>query len=113
MLFSLFRRGAGAATDQASHEDLVAASQTGACAIIDVREPGEFATGRVPGARNVPLSQFDPAALPQDKPVILICQAGGRSARALSACRAAGLTNARHYKPGTGGWMASGGPVER
>lgn len=112
-MFSFFRRGATAAADQASHDDLASASQSGAYAIIDVREPSEFAAGRVPGARNMPLSRFDIAALPQDKPVILICQAGGRSARALSACRAAGLADARHYKPGTGGWIAKGGPIEK
>jgi rhodanese-related sulfurtransferase len=112
-VFSFFRRGAAVATDQASHDDLAKASQTGACTIIDVREPNEFAAGRVPGARNMPLSRFNPAALPQDKPIILICQAGGRSARALSACRAAGLADARHYKPGTGGWIAKGSPIEK
>ncbi|MBS7805531.1 rhodanese-like domain-containing protein [Rhizobiales bacterium TNE-4] len=112
-MFSFFRGGAAASADLASHDDLVEASQKGTCAIIDVREPGEFAAGRVPGARNMPLSRFDPHALPKDKPLILICQAGGRSARALSACRAAGLTDTRHYKPGTGGWMAQGGAIER
>ncbi len=112
-MFSFFRRGANAGTDQVSHDELAAAAQTGACTIIDVREPSEYAAGRVPGARNMPLSHFDPAALPQDKPIILICQAGGRSARALSACRAAGLADARHYKPGTGGWIAQGGPLEK
>lgn len=111
-MFSFFRRGTIAVADHASYDDLATASQTGACAIVDVREPSEFAAGRVPGARNMPLSRFNPAALPQDKPVILICQAGGRSARALSSCRAAGLADARHYKPGTGGWIAKGGPIE-
>ena len=80
---------------------------------MDVREPQEFAGGRVPGAQNMPLSQFKPQTLPQDKPIILICQAGGRSARALAACRDAGLVTVRHYKPGTGGWIARGGEVER
>lgn len=112
-MFSFFRSRGAQAADTASHEELETACKTGTCAIIDVREPAEFAGGRVPGAKNMPLSRFAPAALPKDRPVILICQAGGRSARALEACKSAGLTDVRHYKPGTGGWLASGGAVER
>jgi rhodanese-related sulfurtransferase len=111
-MFSIFRRGSAPAAI-ASHEELQRASETGSSVIVDVREPGEFAAGRVPRARNMPLSQFNPSALPNDQSIILICQAGGRSAKALDACHAAGMTNARHYKPGTGGWIASGGKVER
>ena len=113
-MFSFFRRQNGSASaDTATHEELEAVCKNGDCLIVDVREPQEFAGGRVPGARNMPLSRFNPNELPQDKPIILICQAGGRSARALDACRSAGLTQVRHYKPGTGGWIARGGQVER
>lgn len=112
-MFSFFRSGGAAAADTASHEELEKACQSGDCAIVDVREPAEYANGHVPGAQNMPLSRFDPSALPQGRPVILICQAGGRSAKALDACRAAGRADVRHYKPGTGGWMARGGRVER
>lgn len=112
-MFSFFRSSRPSTNDVASHEDLEAASQTGQCVIIDVREPGEFANGRVPRARNHPLSRFNPAELPKDQSIILICQAGGRSARALEACRSAGFKDVRHYKPGTGGWMARGGAIER
>jgi len=112
-MFSFFRRDTNGSADTISHEDLMELCARGDGVIIDVREPAEFAGGRVPGARNMPLSQFNPAAIPQDKDVILICQAGGRSARALAACKSAGVTQVRHYKPGTGGWMARGGNVER
>jgi rhodanese-related sulfurtransferase len=112
-MFSFFRSAKAASDDLASHEELEAACDNGQCVIIDVREPGEFAAGRVPRARNHPLSRFNPAELPKDQSIILICQAGGRSARALDACRAAGFEKVRHYKPGTGGWMARGGRIER
>ncbi|MBU3732161.1 MAG: rhodanese-like domain-containing protein [Beijerinckiaceae bacterium] len=112
-MFSFFRRDRDPSPDIISHEDLAQLCKDGACVIIDVREPAEFANGRVPGARNMPLSQFNPETLPRDQDVILICQAGGRSARALAACKSAGLTQVRHYKPGTGGWIAKGGQVER
>ena len=94
------------------HEDFVAALKDGSCAIVDVREPHEFAAGHVPGACNLPLSTFDPAQLPQGKPVVIICQAGGRSAKALTQARQAGCANVRHYAQGTGGWRSRGGAIE-
>jgi rhodanese-related sulfurtransferase len=46
--------------------------------------------------------------LPLGKPLILVCQAGGRSAKALAATHASGRTDAVHYAPGTGGWKMRG-----
>ena len=95
-----------------THEELKRAMAAQACAIVDVREANEYDAGHIPGAIFLPLSAFDPAALPKGKPVVLVCQAGGRSARALQAARAAGVRDIRHYAPGTGGWRAQGEPVE-
>ena len=94
------------------HEDMQRAVESGDCHIVDVREVNEYDAGHIPGAQNHPLSSFDPAKLPKDKPVILVCQAGGRSARALTAAMAAGHKDIAHYAPGTGGWRMRGGPVD-
>lgn len=95
-----------------SLEELDAALEAGACAVVDVREPHEFAVGRIPGASNLPLSSFDPADLPKGKPIVLVCQAGARSARALQVAIASGVTDIRHYAGGTGAWRAHGGDLE-
>jgi len=79
--------------------------------VVDVREPHEFAAGHIPGAVSLPLSRFDPGALPEGKPVILICQAGGRSRNALNQAHAAGRDDVRHYPGGMSQWRASGGDV--
>lgn len=94
------------------HDDMQRAVESGDCHIVDVREVNEYEAGHIPGAKNFPLSSFDPLTLPKDKPVILVCQAGGRSARALSAAMAAGHKDIVHYAPGTGGWRMRGGPVD-
>ncbi|MBI4580487.1 MAG: rhodanese-like domain-containing protein, partial [Planctomycetes bacterium] len=54
--------------------------------LLDVREPDEHATARIPGAELVPLGDL-PAVLPRlqehaDKPVIAHCHMGGRSLKA-------------------------------
>ena len=95
-----------------SLEDFHAAVEVGACVVVDVREPHEFAVGRIPGATNLPLSSFDPEDLPKGRPIVLVCQAGARSARALQVAVAAGVTDIRHYPGGTGAWRAQGGDLE-
>lgn len=111
-LASLIARLTGSASVPAiEHEQLQRACLAGDCHVIDVREPHEYRSGHIPNAVNHPLSSFDPASLPNDKPVVLVCQAGGRSARALRAALAHGCTDVAHYPPGTGGWRARGGPV--
>ena len=105
------KSGAGGPPAEIGHEEFVAQQRAGASAIVDVREPHEFAVGHIPGAINLPLSLFDPANLPTGKPIVLVCQAGARSAKALQSALAAGVQEIRHYKPGTGGWRARGEPV--
>ena len=60
--------------------DLLAAREV---TVIDVREPMEYATGHITGSINVPLSRISQADLPSE-PLVLVCQSGNRSARALT-----------------------------
>jgi rhodanese-related sulfurtransferase len=114
MFSKLFSSGASGDSDTIGLEDFAKAVHSGQCDVIDVREPQEYASGHVPGAINMPLSSFDPAALPKGgKPVVLICQAGGRSRTALNKARTMGRQDVRHYAGGTNGWRAAGGEVER
>ena len=76
--------------------------------LVDVREPAEFAANRIAGAINMPLSRFDPAALPPGR-VILHCGVGKRSAMALAQCPEA----VSHMEGGVMAWHAAGLPVER
>ena len=94
-----------------THEELRQVHRNGTCAVVDVREAHEYASGHIPGAINHPLSQFDPARLPHGKPVVLICQAGSRSTAALRRALAAGRQDVRHYPGGMAGWRARSGPV--
>ena len=85
--------------------------------VIDVCEPGEFANGHIAGARNVPPAQLE-AQLPgvvknKATPVILVCQAGVRSGRALSVVRKLGYENAQSLAGGLKAWRAASMPVSK
>ncbi len=101
-----------AGTGAVAHEELLRLHLDKGCTIVDVREADEYARGHIPGAINQPLSRFDPARVPRGDRVVLICQAGGRSAAALKKMSAAGRQDVQHYPAGMAGWRASRGPVE-
>lgn len=87
----------------------------GTILLVDVREPNEFAAGRIPGSILNPLRSFDPGALPKaaGKRVVLSCRSGNRSLRALEIAQAAGRTDVTaHYPGGMNGWVAADGPIE-
>jgi hypothetical protein len=71
--------------------------------IIDVRTPQEFDRGHIKGAKNIPLHniQSEVSNIKHwDKPIITVCQSGGRSRVAKSVLKAAGV---EVYNGG--GWM--------
>ena len=81
--------------------------------LIDVREPDEFAAEKIAGALNIPLSIFNPAALPQPKgkTVVLQCAGGKRSAMAVDKCRKANQAIETHLAGGLAAWKAAGLPT--
>lgn len=81
--------------------------------LIDVREPEEFEGGRVPWAVNIPLSELVERVdeVPVDDTVYVICQAGGRSARACEYLAREGR-EVVNVDGGTGEWIAEGREVE-
>ena len=79
--------------------------------LIDVREPGEYAMERIPGALLYPLSTFDAAQLPAGEPAMVFhCAAGGRSLTAARPRRATGHAGA-HMAGGIVAWKALGLPT--
>ena len=77
--------------------------------LVDVREPDEFDIVRIPGSVLIPKGEFLSGAaleqLPQDKPVVLHCKAGTRSAEALAVVKGAGYADAVHVGGGVLAWV--------
>ncbi|MFE6872035.1 rhodanese-like domain-containing protein [Kitasatospora sp. NPDC057692] len=85
--------------------------------VVDVRTPGEYAAGHVPGALNIPLDQLD-RALPalrtaaERGELLVVCASGNRSGRACESLAAAGIPAAT-LVGGTSAWAAAGHEVQR
>jgi adenylyltransferase/sulfurtransferase len=76
--------------------------------LVDVREPAEYEIVKIPGSILIPnreiLTGEALSRLPQDKPVVLYCRTGVRSAEALAAVKAAGFSDAVHVQGGVTAW---------
>jgi rhodanese-related sulfurtransferase len=84
--------------------------------LLDVRTPGEFQSGHIAGAVNVPLDQVIPnarkIASAASGRVVVICQAGQRAAQAADKLAAAGADDLAVLDDGMNAWLAAGAPVE-
>lgn len=83
--------------------------------LVDVREPHEYAVVRAEGAILLPLSRFvaEHPALPQDRPLLMICQSGARSHNAAAFLMSRGWTDVTNVAGGTIAWERAGLPVRR
>ncbi|MFF7453169.1 rhodanese-like domain-containing protein [Kitasatospora sp. NPDC008115] len=88
-----------------------------ALTVVDVRTPGEYAAGHVPGALNIPLDKLD-QALPALRTaaargeLLIVCASGNRSGKACESLAAAGIPAAT-LVGGTSAWAAAGHEVQR
>ncbi|SIS05377.1 adenylyltransferase/sulfurtransferase MoeZ [Williamsia sterculiae] len=77
-------------------------------ALIDVREPVEWDIVHIDGATLIPKDEIISGAglskLPQDRPAVLYCKTGIRSAEALAAVKRAGFVDAVHLQGGITSW---------
>ena len=115
LLWPLVRKSAGGpwvdalqATHLINREDAL---------LLDVREPGEYGAGHALGAKNMPVSRLEAAggdlAKRKDKPVIVYCDGGERSAKALAALKKQGFTRVTNLSGGLKAWQQAGLPVEK
>lgn len=94
-----------------------AATRLAEYTIIDVRTPGEYAAGHLPGAHNIPLDHVSDAAPELRKAaargeLLLVCASGNRSGRARDTLAGHGVT-AASLAGGTQAWAGSGHDLHR
>ena len=115
LLWPLVRRSSGGpwvnpaqATHLINREDAL---------MVDVREPGEFGAGHILGAKNVPLARIEDGGSDlgkrKDRPLIVYCDTGNRSAKAIAALKKHGFARVMNLSGGLGAWQQAGLPVEK
>src|SRR5438874_1543147 len=88
--------------------------EEGRMLLVDVREPNEIEVEAYPDAVVVPLSRFDPAAIPdpQGRRVVFACRSGRRSVTASLAAQEQGFPYDAHLAGGILAWKEAGLPTQ-
>jgi phage shock protein E len=98
--------------DVATAQKMIA---NGEVRVIDVREPGEYAEGHLPGVKLIPINTL--LARPQnylkEDNILFVCQMGSRSALACEMAAAIGLDHIYNLEGGTTAWAKAGLPIEK
>ncbi len=83
--------------------------------LIDVRGASEYAAGSIQGGHNIPLGyvQHRLSEIPKDRPVVVMCHSGRRSAIVVSVLEAHGYTNIINLQGGFEAWEKAGYPIVR
>jgi molybdopterin/thiamine biosynthesis adenylyltransferase/rhodanese-related sulfurtransferase len=81
--------------------------------LLDVREPYEIPARALAASVNIPLADLPSrlAEVPRSRDVVIYCESGTRSARALAVLRGAGHTRVSHLAGGIARWLREGRPV--
>jgi len=92
------------------------AENPGRALVLDVREPAEFTgpLGRIAGSKLIPLGSLNQrlSEIEKDKPVVVVCRSGARSAQATVMLRNAGYAKVANLAGGMLRWRAQHLPVE-
>jgi len=83
--------------------------------ILDVRTPEEFRQARLHGALLIPLGELERRVqeVPRDRPILVYCSVGARSATAAGLLSARGYREVYQMSDGLVGWYNNGFPIER
>jgi len=82
--------------------------------LLDVRQPGEWKSGHAKAAVHIPLGEVAKRMheIEQDKPVVVICASGNRSAMAATALAKSGFETVYNFSGGMGAWQGAGLPLK-
>lgn len=85
---------------------------SGEVLLLDVREHDEWAQGHAPQAVHIPMGELRQDSVPRDRPVLVVCRVGGRSAAVADALEQIGY-DVGNVTGGMLAWQSAGLPVVR
>ncbi len=107
----------GGAMGSISTADAVQLMNREKAVVVDVRSAAEFASGSIPGAKNVELADLDnklaSVVKSKDTPIVMICATGNRSQGAARTAKRGGYARAQSMAGGMSAWRAANMPVAK
>lgn len=102
------------AVDSAGLQSLLRSSPTEVF-LLDVRTPGEWSRGHIPGAHLIPMNQVPErlGEIPQDRKVVVVCATGARSAAVARYLDGRGYPWVGNHEGGVYDWARRGLPMVR
>lgn len=114
LLWPMLKRGASGVANLSPTEAVLLINRSNAV-VLDVREASEYAQGHIPDAMHIPLAQLGDRlkelAKYKEKPVLLHCQGGVRSAKACDLLAKQGFTKLYNLQGGLNAWQQAKLPV--
>jgi len=116
LIFPLFSRGLRTTNEVGATEAVMLINRKDAV-VLDVRGDTEFAGGHITNARHIPEKQLEERLKElerfKNKPVIVSCGTGRRSAAVADSLRKQGFADVVALRGGIGAWQQAGMPLEK
>lgn len=114
LLLPMFKKSAGGVPNLSSGEAVTLINRSNAL-VLDVRDDAEFAAGHIADAMHIPVANLE-ARLGElkkyiNKPILVNCQRGARSAKACAILRKAEFTQIHNLQGGLNAWVEAKLPV--
>lgn len=114
LLLPVFKKGAGGVPNLTTAEAINLINRSHAI-VLDVRNDAEFANGHIVDAKHIPVDKLaerlNELTKYKDKPILVNCQRGMRSAKACDILRKAEFTQVHNLQGGLDAWLAAKLPV--
>lgn len=115
LIWPMLKRGAGAGVTQASPTEAVLLINRANALVLDVRDDQEFAGGHIADAKHIPAAQLEARINElrryRDRPLIINCQGGVRSAKACDLLRKHEFSKVYNLQGGLNAWIQAKLPV--
>ncbi|MGB4812247.1 MAG: rhodanese-like domain-containing protein [Methylophilaceae bacterium] len=114
LLLSTFKKGASGVPNLTPVEAVTLINRSNAL-VLDVRDEAEFATGYIANAMHIPLAEMagriNEIKKHQNKPILVNCQRGARSAKVCNLLREAEFTQVHNLQGGLNAWIEAKMPI--